>query len=92
MKRTLNTTLLTSAVIQTRRRQPPNRDSHDVPLHAGVEVCLYPGDPSSSPPRFQEQLAKTHDWAPLIRLRRPLFNLLAPLHVKTSTRIPVLSP
>src|SRR4029453_12342106 len=70
----------------------PNPDSQDVPMHADVEVCLYPGDPSSSRLRFQEQLSKIHDWAPRMRLRRPPFNLVASLPVKTSTRIPVLSP
>src|SRR5215831_444147 len=72
--------------------ETPNRQRYDVSLHACVDVSVYLRRASLSRPHFHQPLSRPRNSYPRIRLRRPLFTLAALRPVKTSTRIPVLSP
>ena len=69
----------------------PNR-TDDVLTHADGDVRLHAADPSRSRLNIRQQLSKTHEWTPRIRLRRCLSALVTVLPVTTSTRISLLSP
>jgi hypothetical protein len=69
----------------------PNR-TDDVLPHALGDVRLHAPGPSRSRLIDRQQLSKTHQWTPRIRLRRRRSALVTYLPVTTSTRIPVLSP
>ena len=72
--------------------ETPSGIPHDVALHVGAEVCLHLKRGSLRPLHLSTKPVQTARWSVDIRHRSALFRCFTRRPVKTSTRIPTLSP